>query len=127
MIRRPPRSTRTDTLFPYTTLFRSLDWLDEAQLDRQHQRHEDHPEKEHPEAESKIHPGEGRQHGAHDLAYGHDQRHYSANPPHARHGGSIGRYTDQASAVDFQSMSARPQPPGVMGHFTRRLGSDDAG
>src|SRR3546814_14319522 len=28
MIRRPPRSTRTDTLFPYTTLFRSaLDWI----------------------------------------------------------------------------------------------------
>src|SRR3546814_1947532 len=25
MIRRPPRSTRTDTLFPYTTLFRSVD------------------------------------------------------------------------------------------------------
>src|SRR3546814_5569454 len=28
MIRRPPRSTRTDTLFPYTTLFRSLIPLD---------------------------------------------------------------------------------------------------
>src|SRR3546814_19423233 len=27
MIRRPPRSTRTDTLFPYTTLFRSGDRL----------------------------------------------------------------------------------------------------
>src|SRR3546814_2528153 len=26
MIRRPPRSTRTDTLFPYTTLFRSDAW-----------------------------------------------------------------------------------------------------
>src|SRR3546814_3620502 len=26
MIRRPPRSTRTDTLFPYTTLFRSQRW-----------------------------------------------------------------------------------------------------
>src|SRR3546814_8146952 len=25
MIRRPPRSTRTDTLFPYTTLFRSME------------------------------------------------------------------------------------------------------
>src|SRR3546814_10955311 len=25
MVRRPPRSTRTDTLFPYTTLFRSSD------------------------------------------------------------------------------------------------------
>src|SRR3546814_13351106 len=28
MIRRPPRSTRTDTLFPYTTLFRSLSAID---------------------------------------------------------------------------------------------------
>src|SRR3546814_10695820 len=28
MIRRPPRSTRTDTLFPYTTLFRSLNLFD---------------------------------------------------------------------------------------------------
>src|SRR3546814_5396823 len=27
MIRRPPRSTRTDTLFPYTTLFRSQQFL----------------------------------------------------------------------------------------------------
>src|SRR3546814_1076314 len=27
MIRRPPRSTRTDTLFPYTTLFRSAEQL----------------------------------------------------------------------------------------------------
>src|SRR3546814_16236984 len=45
MIRRPPRSTRTDTLFPYTTLFRALcrrklrlDTLapgNDARLDRQ--------------------------------------------------------------------------------------------
>src|SRR3546814_15551654 len=28
MIRRPPRSTRTDTLFPYTTLFRSIQIAD---------------------------------------------------------------------------------------------------
>src|SRR3546814_4981028 len=33
MIRRPPRSTRTDTLFPYTTLFRSLDQADALQLE----------------------------------------------------------------------------------------------
>src|SRR3546814_18054195 len=32
-IRRPPRSTRTDTLFPYTTLFRSVDDDDLAVLD----------------------------------------------------------------------------------------------
>src|SRR3546814_1679354 len=30
MIRRPPRSTRTDTLFPYTTLFRSLQSISAA-------------------------------------------------------------------------------------------------
>src|SRR3546814_12434646 len=28
MLRRPPRSTRTDTLFPYTTLFRSFDVIE---------------------------------------------------------------------------------------------------
>src|SRR3546814_16719613 len=32
MIRRPPRSTRTDTLFPYTTLFRSI--FGERKFDR---------------------------------------------------------------------------------------------
>src|SRR3546814_1800139 len=61
MIRRPPRSTRTDTLFPYTTLFRSLNsvnsffimdsrsiekWQDVGKGDRdQHQRGDD-PEEE---------------------------------------------------------------------------------
>src|SRR3546814_6375356 len=36
MIRRPPRSTRTDTLFPYTTLFRSFGFFipaDEGEID----------------------------------------------------------------------------------------------
>src|SRR3546814_2635807 len=37
MIRRPPRSTRTDTLFPYTTLFRSL--RDCAAIIEAHDRH----------------------------------------------------------------------------------------
>src|SRR3546814_12807546 len=32
MIRRPPRATRTDTLFPYTTLFRSRDEEDLVRL-----------------------------------------------------------------------------------------------
>src|SRR3546814_10690577 len=30
MLRRPPRSTRTDTLFPYTTLFRSRTGVDDG-------------------------------------------------------------------------------------------------
>src|SRR3546814_15702433 len=38
MIRRPPRSTRTDTLFPYTTLFRSARLLEVLAfaIERQH-------------------------------------------------------------------------------------------
>src|SRR3546814_15098468 len=40
MIRRPPRSTRTDTLFPYTTLFRSLPML--SGLGRRGKRHRRH-------------------------------------------------------------------------------------
>src|SRR3546814_18921234 len=35
MIRRPPRSTRTDTLCPYTTLFRSAELIDRWDRDRQ--------------------------------------------------------------------------------------------
>src|SRR3546814_1797019 len=50
MIRRPPRSTRTDTLFPYTTLFRSVDlvgtalcgFLDEVRIGEQRPRHRHH-------------------------------------------------------------------------------------
>src|SRR3546814_2731350 len=34
MIRRPPRSTRTDTLFPYTTLFRSVGHMAQFQAFR---------------------------------------------------------------------------------------------
>src|SRR3546814_14520972 len=35
MIRRPPRSTRTDTLFPYTTLFRSVAGLPQCSMPMQ--------------------------------------------------------------------------------------------
>src|SRR3546814_14164006 len=38
LIRRPPRSTRTDTLFPYTTLFRSPARNDDSDLAGDHRR-----------------------------------------------------------------------------------------
>src|SRR3546814_9782170 len=41
MIRRPPRSTRTDTLFPYTTLFRSVTDIDYQALEFAYQKHAD--------------------------------------------------------------------------------------
>src|SRR3546814_6982954 len=39
MIRRPPRSTRTDTLFPYTTLFRSACGMDGELFDAEKRGH----------------------------------------------------------------------------------------
>src|SRR3546814_7906656 len=47
MIRRPPRSTRTDTLFPYTTLFRSL-IAPADQQDAQHQQHDQNGQMDQP-------------------------------------------------------------------------------
>src|SRR3546814_1691726 len=41
MIRRPPRSTRTDTLFPYTTLFRSFSKEFDMPITKEHR--EFHP------------------------------------------------------------------------------------
>src|SRR3546814_6728828 len=54
MIRRPPRSTRTDTLFPYTTLFRSVALQGLGQL-------------------LEIVERRGGGHGMRNLGYGHPQ------------------------------------------------------
>src|SRR3546814_17852004 len=43
MIRRPPRSTRTDTLFPYTSLFRSQGLSSAGHYHRSRQAHTDVP------------------------------------------------------------------------------------
>src|SRR3546814_6573094 len=47
MIRRPPRSTRTDTLFPYTTLFRSRQRNREQQIGARDQCGADEENREH--------------------------------------------------------------------------------
>src|SRR3546814_16666912 len=44
MIRRPPRSTRTDTLFPYTTLFRSQESAGGGRVEVAEQARRAHPE-----------------------------------------------------------------------------------
>src|SRR3546814_7216431 len=46
MIRRPPRSTRTDTLFPYTTLFRSTHpgWSETSRYRSRHMKQDTHPD-----------------------------------------------------------------------------------
>src|SRR3546814_7899176 len=48
MIRRPPRSTRTDTLFPYTTLFRAGEPCPHRVPERRDQRRDDQEHHHHP-------------------------------------------------------------------------------
>src|SRR3546814_3927806 len=56
MIRRPPRSTRTDTLFPYTTLFRSIAGLDPRGVSAGRCRRQD--ERDHFAVSVRRHPGQ---------------------------------------------------------------------
>src|SRR3546814_2866500 len=72
MIRRPPRSTRTDTLFPYTTLFRSLaERAAEAGQGRRHQRVARVPQ------QGGDHAGAARAHGAQQLVVFRSEEHTS--------------------------------------------------
>src|SRR3546814_8935002 len=69
MIRRPPRSTRTDTLFPYTTLFRSPGFIVIVVLPDGAELFGDEPgSHEHPAADRR---GDDRPHGAYRR---HDRR-----------------------------------------------------
>src|SRR3546814_5065453 len=71
MIRRPPRSTRTDTLFPYTTLFRSLrgDAVPGRQLRRGARGHHD--------ARGRCPPDDGRRRAGVGLAQSRSEEHTS--------------------------------------------------
>src|SRR3546814_10548819 len=58
MIRRPPRSTRTDTLFPYTTLFRSPELVDHRLPDFEpwrNAKHRSHPRAYFPDGVARAH------------------------------------------------------------------------
>src|SRR3546814_12350850 len=88
MVRRPPRSTRTDTLFPYTTLFRS---------DRAIERMIDEQELHHPFACLLDH----RAVGLDDLPFGRGQRARRLRLRWA------GRHLDQAHAT----IAGDGQPP----------------
>src|SRR3546814_10723858 len=76
MIRRPPRSTRTDTLFPYTTLFRSADLIRPLPAVRPFifptcQRDQDHDRQEKPRADPCVRRTGCRQLQHHDRSEEH--------------------------------------------------------
>src|SRR3546814_13090151 len=75
MIRRPPRSTRTDTLFPYTTLFRSSQYL----RTRRHRGRSDKPDASVRGPSDRDLPASGVERGGHRRLDGVAAR--SALPP----------------------------------------------
>src|SRR3546814_8030792 len=66
MIRRPPRSTRTDTLFPYTTLFRSTGFS-----------YQDAPEPHSKRIFPRAHPDLCRNSSLHNSRRGRSEEHTS--------------------------------------------------
>src|SRR3546814_9909025 len=83
MIRRPPRSTRTDTLFPYTTLFRSVEGDTVPRLVA---------------GEHRVHRAE---HGG-GGAEGHRQRHLAQQRPHLPQG--LGKIRSEEHTSELQSL-----------------------
>src|SRR3546814_3425022 len=100
MIRRPPRSTRTDTFFPYTTLFRSH--LREADIDEDlAERHEqpDHHRRDR-RADHRTEPAEhDDEESRHDIALA------DIGGDRSQHG--------QHHAADPGDASAQPEDEGV--------------
>src|SRR3546814_17031002 len=72
MIRRPPRSTRTDTLFPYTTLFRSDQQTHQQQA--QHHAESGAPQRADIAADQIAHAGAQREQQQHRQAAHQDAR-----------------------------------------------------
>src|SRR3546814_3344070 len=99
MIRPPPRSTRTDTLFPSTTLFRSVPHADHAAIPRPAFSH----------AGSRPAP-----------ALAAARRLYGRHARHAVRDGLLGttrRFHEPGAAVD---LGLAPRPGGVLGRHRHR-------
>src|SRR3546814_3612633 len=85
MIRRPPISTRTDTLFPYTTLFRS------AEIEGDHAKVGDDEESEQITKSGKAAAADEREWNAREADAGAEEQRRGSEPP--RHGAAFdGRY-----------------------------------
>src|SRR3546814_12395487 len=78
MIRRPPRSTRTDTLFPYTTLFRSRLLFIRCRLRMVNAEDQDRRQQAWNADGNEVEPQ--RQFGAHKHT-NHDRRHNGSHTP----------------------------------------------
>src|SRR3546814_17566600 len=92
MIRRPPRSTRTDTLFPYTTLFRSLLTCCRSR-------------KQNP-VDTPIRSGFRSRHTGPTWRFRHDEDHPASGRGDRRHVGSAG---DGADAYAARSCCSYPR------------------
>src|SRR3546814_16916622 len=101
MIRRPPRSTRTDTLFPYTTLFRSRDRR--SRPDARHGLHPGHREYLHQTAGDSADPAVFGD----DAAADQETRRQIPVEPEDDRSGASGEPEREYRAVPRQDVGAR--------------------
>src|SRR3546814_4390909 len=97
MIRRPPRSTRTDTLFPYTTLFRSRYGEKDDERERHHLCHS---------ATGKTVPDD--RHGQHPGCGGRGALHHPGGDHHCKTASQGGCNAEQHIAGDARQQNAPP-------------------
>src|SRR3546814_13464130 len=122
MIRRPPRSTRTDTLFPYTTLFRSIAASAMASP----------PEAAQPALDGeKEHQAEQRQQRGDDRRLAHaEAAHAAIEPQRQRPEVLAADQRDDAAVAERQRPSHRqrqPHQPDTAGRPERRSGGKESG
>src|SRR3546814_11043728 len=118
MVRRPPRSTRTDTLFPYTTLFRSKGCeIVAVELFRRHEVPQDRPdavaEPRQPLGQEFLDGGGAL--GQH-LPVGRQARRLDAEPdtPGHRLRPVRPRLRRLAAIIGAVKLAPRPFPPGLL-------------
>src|SRR3546814_16785056 len=102
MIRRPPRSTRTDTLFPYTTLFRSITQGD-VRLPRQRDGAVGRPRRPGDDRRPLGGRGDGPQRAAPAALFA-DRRQSARRRIGKRHGAAAGSEPPQEGSPDRKSV-----------------------
>src|SRR3546814_17861392 len=119
MIRRPPRSTRTDTLFPYTTLFRSLPRADRGAARWRRRFHPDRDDLRYAQCQGGHHGRDRGGRGARDRdpadAVDDAHRHVGAQPVGPFGGGVLGVGPPCPAAHRRSQLLIRPARAAALG------------
>src|SRR3546814_3392526 len=124
MIRRPPRSTRTDTLFPYTTLFRSR-WLhrERREVTSEQRRRQQVGDTRRPVDDDMIRAA--RQLGCFDVQGVTGEADHTEEPGQSFGGALLGPVERGTLGIGVDQQDAAPLPRPLSGKVQRERGLAD--